>query len=326
MGKISAQHGTVTYLSDIQTKAISVLFQRQYWGRIWIFQEILLAKRLLVSCGETSLDWEQVIGFEKKLIAAASDRVLKAPARREMFGNNALRLIRNKASLTEARSETEAQLFMRFLFTTRLMEATDRKDKVYGLLGLSERLAIHTKAFDLDVNYSQSAVEIFTEVLRCCKGSIECQPELYLVARDLKYSLELATEEAVTAFKQVITISPRDESVLEKVLDADKHDEAESVLWESRLGEEHIDLSGKDDNTETIGGLWRPKDSAGDTPPRGYTYDGLRHWRREGQLEDLSRRYPRSLTRRKFFPPEQSGTKIGWRLVFHYFCAILAIF
>ena len=39
-------------------KKVQILFQRPYWYRLWILQEILMAQRTLVLCGNKSFPWK----------------------------------------------------------------------------------------------------------------------------------------------------------------------------------------------------------------------------------------------------------------------------
>lgn len=41
-------------------QAICRLFYRSYWNRLWIIQELTLAKEILVQCGEYKLEWQDL--------------------------------------------------------------------------------------------------------------------------------------------------------------------------------------------------------------------------------------------------------------------------
>ncbi|KAH7400310.1 heterokaryon incompatibility protein-domain-containing protein [Cadophora sp. MPI-SDFR-AT-0126] len=45
-------------ISQIETEAIEILCSRDYWGRLWIVQEIHLAYDVLICCGYFQLSWE----------------------------------------------------------------------------------------------------------------------------------------------------------------------------------------------------------------------------------------------------------------------------
>jgi len=53
---------TIVYLSQLQfseaeLKAIDSLCSREYWSRLWIIQEVILAKDVLLCCGNQALEW-----------------------------------------------------------------------------------------------------------------------------------------------------------------------------------------------------------------------------------------------------------------------------
>ena len=45
-------------------KAIKCLFKRQWWTRLWVVQETLLARRAIVHCGEKAVDLEKFVHFK----------------------------------------------------------------------------------------------------------------------------------------------------------------------------------------------------------------------------------------------------------------------
>jgi hypothetical protein len=42
---------------DFDWKALRGLYQRSYWKRIWIVQELCLARQLVIVCGNTEIPW-----------------------------------------------------------------------------------------------------------------------------------------------------------------------------------------------------------------------------------------------------------------------------
>lgn len=45
-------------------EAVDCLFKRQWWTRLWVVQEILLARRAIVHCGEKAVDIEKFVRFK----------------------------------------------------------------------------------------------------------------------------------------------------------------------------------------------------------------------------------------------------------------------
>lgn len=139
MKKAIAWGGSVMYVSDYVESCMKSLFHRTYWSRIWIFQEVLLAETITVTCGAKTMTWEALDRFHDMLVRAQRDKVLKGTVD-SIFGSNALRLIKNKKTIQQLKPINMAVALAHLIEATTPMEATDQRDKVYALLGLSERL------------------------------------------------------------------------------------------------------------------------------------------------------------------------------------------
>jgi hypothetical protein len=48
---------------------INNLWRRDYWRRTWIFQEIVLARDILIMCGEECIPWQDLTAVDKWLEA-----------------------------------------------------------------------------------------------------------------------------------------------------------------------------------------------------------------------------------------------------------------
>jgi hypothetical protein len=46
--------------TNVPLLPIQKLFQRAFWERLWVVQEIALAKMLIVACGEDLADWRYI--------------------------------------------------------------------------------------------------------------------------------------------------------------------------------------------------------------------------------------------------------------------------
>jgi hypothetical protein len=54
----------------VPARAILKLFERSYWRRVWIVQEVFLARRLLIWCGNRVVRWDALQNFCIKLAGA----------------------------------------------------------------------------------------------------------------------------------------------------------------------------------------------------------------------------------------------------------------
>jgi hypothetical protein len=158
----------------VSFEAILDLLNNSYWQRVWIFQEVVLATRLfLVGTGDSSLNWTFL-----RLVWLALDSLTERT-------NNTLRRKPNFIStdvwryLTTPRSEWERIGRISWVRNSRQyetraglekkrdswlistyggeFEASDPKDHIYGLLGITE--------FDITPDYSthKSVSDVYTE-------------------------------------------------------------------------------------------------------------------------------------------------------------------
>jgi hypothetical protein len=52
--------GDATAAGNTKLSAIEMMFSREYWHRLWIVQEIILAEDIILQCGEDLICWENV--------------------------------------------------------------------------------------------------------------------------------------------------------------------------------------------------------------------------------------------------------------------------
>lgn len=134
--------------------ALQKLFQRPWFFRTWVIQEKVLSKEAMVCCGPESASWEDIfagVGRSREL----TDRPLRGPD----YGDRAHR-IHNLLPSTSPRE---------VLQYSRDCQATDPKDRVYGILGILKPGLIQVK-YELDV---QEIYRNFTQTIIEDTGSIE---------------------------------------------------------------------------------------------------------------------------------------------------------
>jgi hypothetical protein len=140
----------------------NVLKHLPIWKRVWIVQEISSAPNVLLVCGSTTLDWAVIEGLLEG--GTHNTDAFHSPFSHD--GSKLTNLFETaqiiktqrqiSRSLTEGGESSLLDVLSRFRFTS----ATDKKDKVFALLGLvSDDLGI-------PVDYSQSVVDIYTDTTR----------------------------------------------------------------------------------------------------------------------------------------------------------------
>jgi hypothetical protein len=110
--------------------ALSGIFSASYWSRVWIIQEFLLARDVVVHCGKNRINWTYLDAilhqFQEQLYNPESPEsrysIPPFPAERVNAGR---------------RSGAQSECLMRLLQLFAISKSTDPRDKVYALIGIS---------------------------------------------------------------------------------------------------------------------------------------------------------------------------------------------
>ncbi|RYC65579.1 hypothetical protein CHU98_g634 [Xylaria longipes] len=122
-----------------KNKALSDLFHRRYFNRVWVIQEIVSAPYAQVNCGSRSVDWRLLVdstatptalnwirGFRDGIGTGRPTRAYNGPS-------GLLKLLRDTAD----------------------SESSDPRDKIFALLGLVRGLDLEGITADYDLTYEQ---------------------------------------------------------------------------------------------------------------------------------------------------------------------------
>lgn len=136
---------------------LSAFLGRPYWNRIWIIQELNLAREVTLLCGESTCDF-----YSFKWMLDLEDEA----ERLRMWTYYDLQDIEHLRSYTAAviaRGLATVAVLTRtslcsLVKRSFLSLATDPRDKIYALLGL---VPSHMKAIDID--YTRNVVQVYTD-------------------------------------------------------------------------------------------------------------------------------------------------------------------
>jgi hypothetical protein len=142
--------------------AIFSLFSRVYWRRIWIIQEVLLAREIRIVCGPRCMNWNKLNSFfggmEFSMLQSGSQFHGSQRASKIMNAPGYI-LVKEKAFLeTNPQLKKQGAPISDLLMSFGNFECRDRRDKVYGILGISSDI--------VDVNYAKSIQHIYNDVIR----------------------------------------------------------------------------------------------------------------------------------------------------------------
>ena len=149
------------YLSNNSTAdVIGSIFNRDWFNRRWILQEVILARDVIVQCGKHTLHWDTLVRASLALDvmqdqAFADGRAEKLAYIRIPFQSMMeYRLHRQDPKQFALKLHDDFQL-VNLLHTFRMTQCRDRRDRVYALLRLSE------DPFTMEVSYAESELSIF---------------------------------------------------------------------------------------------------------------------------------------------------------------------
>lgn len=147
----------------IQNVSVSLLSiaTRPYWKRVWIIQEIALARHRLLVCGDLVLPFEHFCTFAKAVAGIIrKDKYLKGPRSDSAtdFVYPSLHLLSQVLERVELLWERPRSLLqIAGDFASHL--CTDTKDKIFGMRSLA------TNGQQIAVDYKRSFVDILLDVL-----------------------------------------------------------------------------------------------------------------------------------------------------------------
>jgi hypothetical protein len=131
----------------ISRPALQDFFGNPYWLRLWIVQEIMLARYIRVVCGETILSWDELKRFCSSIQQGYISTTIHMVPRQVMWlANHAL----------SAKQYSYADLLLTFSSS----ECENPQDRVYGLQGLIP------DADRAEIDYAKPAREIFPHTAR----------------------------------------------------------------------------------------------------------------------------------------------------------------
>lgn len=141
-------HALASLYEGHDNKVRSELFDNAYWTRLWIIQEVLLAKTLVLLCGRKAVPWSDLERFWKTSLGQSE----QTPAERLIAMSHTSKTIQEKRFR-----------FLELVDAFCANDCQDPRDVVFGLQGL---------VFDeekQDIDYSKSALGVFLGVLRKLK-------------------------------------------------------------------------------------------------------------------------------------------------------------
>jgi len=149
------------------------LFQRRYFTRAWIIQEITLAKKMIALCGKHTIRWEAITTVSEFLVVTSWTRWISKVTGSQQASHGVPNVLDvNKSS----------QSLLYSLIRSRRFVSIDPRDKVYSLLGIAgESVALKSRLSpvyggrSVAETYTLAAIQILEDsddllLLSCAEG------------------------------------------------------------------------------------------------------------------------------------------------------------
>ncbi|KAH7077887.1 hypothetical protein BKA63DRAFT_376351, partial [Paraphoma chrysanthemicola] len=141
--------------SPKKADAVLALCERPYWKRIWIVQEIMLAKKATIWCGNKQVSWNKLQQLMADLQTVLDrGRALHTIAVLQVLDSPAAVVIRAKSNW-----DGSPQPLTKLLELYRSQQSTNVRDKVYALHGLA------CDSAGIAINYEIHPKDLLVEVL-----------------------------------------------------------------------------------------------------------------------------------------------------------------
>lgn len=152
-------------------ESITSLLQRAYWERVWIFQELISGKEVLLLCGQESIAWP-IFELAIHLFWNAFPELRRGQA----WNRKPMIMGQYKSWQLACLPQPLENLLRSTSHTLQSWQASDLRDKVYALLSMAHDVS----DLGLDVDYSVSVCETYTrtalalhmrgaKILSCCQ-------------------------------------------------------------------------------------------------------------------------------------------------------------
>ncbi|KAJ9609429.1 hypothetical protein H2200_005756 [Cladophialophora chaetospira] len=139
--------------------AIARFFDRPWFFRCWIFQEIVLARTAVAKLGSFEIDWRW-IGLAAAVLRTNHHDICQSLHIAGIYNAYLMYRLSRQSDLPPRKLD-----FLRLLRLTRQFEVTDERDRVYGLLGVAKYANDHKHGeLFIKPDYEISKAELWQQV------------------------------------------------------------------------------------------------------------------------------------------------------------------
>jgi hypothetical protein len=151
------------FLADPEIKSLrwdmlSDFINRAWFGRTWVLQEVVNAKKAIIHAANSGIDWDALASLITWLRVNDVDPLLYAKG--EIDSIDTIITIKRLSDMKRSADKEPLPRLLKVLEDTRACRSTLPIDKVYGVLGLVSE----EEASKIEVDYALGAAELFTRV------------------------------------------------------------------------------------------------------------------------------------------------------------------
>lgn len=162
---------------------VAEIFRNEYWDRLWVQQELVLAQDIVIHCRQNVFHGEPVTKFQGVIMSGSisptvnpvANQLLQYLDYKEFFLNGISRA-RQDLSPHKNRDRTDQSVvsmsdlnMLDIFIQSRHLRCTEPHDHVYGLLGIMTDAAID----DWLVDYQLPLTEVYTQVIDAFLGKYQ---------------------------------------------------------------------------------------------------------------------------------------------------------
>ena len=145
--------------------AVSNLMRRNYFDRVWIIQEVVVAKSAVVTCGSFEMDFPTLVagarwyGYYTPHHGSDGTSIFATESNGQRMIMDGLGMWHE---LFKTQPKSESLRLENLLFLTRNSKATNPRDRLYALIGFTSNMS----SIGISINYSISVPEVYIQATR----------------------------------------------------------------------------------------------------------------------------------------------------------------
>lgn len=154
-------------VKDIE-KARKLMADLPYWNRMWIVQELVLAKKLRIRWGSYWVSWENMTAAQLDDDQRTLRKVSRLPPEVRCLGH-LRRAFHQEPKAAKLRLWT-------VISNLHYRDCSDPRDRVYGVLGIMSKYGNGSYSSAMEIDYNKPVQEVFLDAVRAMILTSKAEP------------------------------------------------------------------------------------------------------------------------------------------------------